>query len=97
MNNTLLWLLYHGKVYPAVDVGRHPCAEERRRGHNIEEEMDYFEKALSHEDWARFSKLDGLQRDSNYECSFENFRLGFRLGTMLMVEAMANGQEMLQE
>lgn len=96
MNDSLLRQIYNGELYPAEDMGKFISPEERRRGHKIEKEVEYFEKALSSEDWARFSKLDALQRDSSSEYAFENFTFGFRLGVMLMAEVLANGQELIQ-
>jgi len=96
MSKTLLQQLYDGEIYPA-EVIRCKTPEYKELNHKISDETEYFMERLSPDDWKRFEKLEDMKCDRSDAYVFANFTYGFRLGVGLMIEALANGGELVRE
>lgn len=94
MSKTLLQHLFDGEVYPAENI-KATTQEHRELNEKIGDEKLFFKSLLSPENWLRFETLGNMefQRTSCY--SYECFAYGFRLGTALIVEALASDNELV--
>ncbi|MEL7564742.1 MAG: DUF6809 family protein [Dehalobacterium sp.] len=95
MAKTLLQQLYDGEIYPG-EVITCKGPKYRELTCKIIDEMEYFKKMLSPEDWNRFEKLDDMKFERSSDYTFAHFTYGFRLGVGLMVEALANGGKLVR-
>lgn len=79
--------LYMGDISPIEQIV-HRNAEYRRLSRKICDEYQYFEKMLSDENKKRFEEWDNMISTQEDMMQCDGFTYGFRLGVMLMTEAL---------
>lgn len=94
MQKSIMKALFNGGVIPWERRNTH-TPERRELETKIENEKRYFIEKMSLDDCQRFEKLETLYQDAAFDEETDIYTHGFTLGAMLMIEVMANKDEMI--
>ena len=87
MSKNILQQLFDGELYPSESL----CVntpEYKRISKVLAKEKEQFEATLSESNCQHFEKLEGLYLELASLFSYEGFASGYRLGIMLLFEAL---------
>ena len=95
MMKSLLTELFNGNIYPNEKFVQ--TSEYKQINNNISKEMVFWKNTLS---GASFEKLEDLQGLLCQSGSMENeqyFSLGFKLGSLIMIEVLSTKEDLFDE
>ena len=85
MSKNILKQLFDGEIYPSENLCIYTPEYKRING-ALMKEKEHFEKTLTDSD--SFQKIEDLHHELTEIYSYESFVTGYRLGIMLLFEAL---------
>ena len=90
---SILRALYNGKIYPSEEI-LPVNSDYNEVNKKISDEMEFFEKKFSKEEYEKIGNLLDLNAESSSMVEEQSFLYGFKLGTLLMIEAFMGRDEL---
>ena len=89
---SLLTELFNGNIYPNERFVH--TSKYKQVNNSISREMDFWEKTLSGDNYKKLEDLQGLLCQSSSMENEQYFSLGFKLGTLIMVEVFSAKEDL---
>ena len=95
MMKSLLTELFNGNLYPNEKFVH--TSKYKQVNKSISKEMDFWKKTLSGDNFERLEDLQGLLCQTGSMENEHYFSLGFKLGTLIMIEVFSAKEGLFDE